>query len=140
MTSRRDRHRKGPLAGPFSVPAAAVVPGVCAATAAAQTLPADGALLPSALVSLAATTVGLLAAWWVILRLSRRKPRRLFAAALAGFFTGNLLALAPLARWGAETALAAQVSLYGAAIAGLAILATGVILVWTLFAALIDRL
>jgi len=140
LTNRRDRHRKGPRAGPYSVPAAAFLPGLCAASAEAQALPADGALTPSAPVSLAATTVGLLAAWWVILWLSRRKPRRLFAAAMAGFFTGNLLAPAPLARWGAETALAAQVALYGAAIAGLAILATGVILVWTLLAALIDRL
>ncbi|MEO1239258.1 MAG: hypothetical protein AAFW64_06280 [Pseudomonadota bacterium] len=99
--------------------------------------------ITTALMSVLGITVCILAAWWVILRLARRQPRRLFAATITAWGVGSLLSWGPRAFDLAtpETVAAFnRIALFGASITGLAILATGVIFVWTIFATLIDRL
>ena len=145
MITRTVRCRKGPLAGPFrvsSVAFPALASAACAQTRGVQdTYFAVSPL--SWLVSLAAVTVAVLAAWWIVLGLARNRPRRLFVVTITAFCVGSALALLPLVPFGAATGLAImanRLATFGATIAGLALIVTAVVLVWTLFAAIIDRL
>lgn len=97
----------------------------------------------SPLLAVGAVVLVVLAGWWAIIALAERAPRRLCAVVLATFGTGIALSLLPLLPLpgpvGAPQA-ANRLALFGGTLAGLAILATAIILVWTATAALIDRL
>lgn len=97
----------------------------------------------SGLVSAGSVAVGLLAAWWVILRIAARQPRRLFALAMSAYVAGCVLLLLPFERWLAQTdhlPTAIYISTLGGFASGFGVLLTSVVLVWTVLAAVIDRL
>jgi len=93
--------------------------------------------------SVGAVVLVVLAGWWAIMALAARPPRRLRAVVLATFATGialSLLPLLPLPGLAGAAEAANRLALFGGTLAGLAILATAIIFVWTVTAALIDRL
>ena len=90
-------------------------------------------------------TVGLLAAWWVILRFSDPKPRWVFFFAMGCLASGLLLGSLPTLMlvtgvvW-PSVVIILQLATLGGGLLGLVTLLTAALFVWRLFACLIDRL
>ena len=90
-------------------------------------------------------TVALLAAWWVILKLSNPKPRRVFLVAMVGLATGLLLTSLPTLMlvtgivW-PSVIIILQLATLGSGLLGLVTLLTAALFVWRLLARLLDRL